>query len=221
MEALYVPSTITTRVACYAVDVIEGKWGNYNSKAFTFRYAVLSHNGIGSEAKIYYLSVILIHAHDVFSHLQIERARLWHKIGLHRNPIMPQSQEFDQKFVVKTKNSQFAENCLNETMMQTFLQSPQIKLEVNQEVLALFQDGKLQVDSIEPRLEFLSEIATLAEAANEIQDHLKQLEEINPTATESEKISYVNDAVKLELQQRANAAFRAGIETFIDELNLF
>lgn len=39
----------------------------------------------------------------------------------------------------------------------------------------------------------LEQKQTLAEAATEIQELLKQLEKTNPTASESEKIAYVND----------------------------
>jgi hypothetical protein len=204
----------------YAFDVFEGQWRNYISKAFTFRYAVLSHNGIGSQAQVHYRSVVLIHARSTLPSLSIRRAGLLHMIGLHRNPVGSQSKEFDQKFVIQTTDPKFAGGFLNETMMQYFLQSDKIELEVKQDVLALHQPGRLQVDSIEPCLEFLSDIATLAEAASEIQYRLKRLEETNPTATESEQISYVNDAVKPDIKQRMSAAFRAGTEAVIDEFVL-
>lgn len=61
---------------------------------------------------------------------------------------------------------------------------------------------------------------TLAEAAAEIQRLLKQLEETNPNATESEQIAYVNIATKSDLRQRTVAALREGGETAIDELIL-
>lgn len=61
---------------------------------------------------------------------------------------------------------------------------------------------------------------TLAEAADEIQRLLKQLEETNPTATESEQITYVNVAAKPDLKQRAIAALKAGGDTTIDEFFL-
>jgi hypothetical protein len=206
--------------AC-ATDVLEGKWRNYNSTAFTFRYAVFGHNGIGSELKVYYLGVILIDVPDVFfPHLSIQPAGLWHKLGWHRNPIVLQSEEVDQKCVVKTKDSQFAEDCLDETVMQYFSRSPEIGLEVNQNVLALYQPGRLQVDNIEPCLELLSHIAPLAEAASEIQRNLKQLEETDPTATESEQIAYVNVTVNPDLKRRAITALQKGSEAVIDEFVL-
>ena len=61
---------------------------------------------------------------------------------------------------------------------------------------------------------------SLAEAAAEIQRLLSQLEESNPTTTESEQVSYINVAIKPELKQRAIAALKAGSETAIDEFVL-
>lgn len=59
---------------------------------------------------------------------------------------------------------------------------------------------------------------TLAEAVAEIQALLEQLEKTNPTATETEKIAYVNIASKPDLKQRAITALKEGTYTAIDEL---
>lgn len=61
---------------------------------------------------------------------------------------------------------------------------------------------------------------TLAEAASEIQKLLKQLEETNPTATEPEKVAYVNDETTPSFKRRVVGAFQAGGETAIDEFIL-
>jgi hypothetical protein len=58
---------------------------------------------------------------------------------------------------------------------------------------------------------------TLAEAAAEIQELLKQLEMTNPTATEADKITYVNIATKPALKQRVISALKEGTNTAIDE----
>jgi hypothetical protein len=58
---------------------------------------------------------------------------------------------------------------------------------------------------------------TLAEAAAEIQKLLKQLEIKNPTATEREKIAYVNVQTNPDIKQRAISALKAGGETAIEE----
>lgn len=57
----------------------------------------------------------------------------------------------------------------------------------------------------------------LAEAATEIQQLLKQLEQSNPTATDAEKISYVNDETTPKFKRRAVSALQAGGEAAIEE----
>jgi len=61
---------------------------------------------------------------------------------------------------------------------------------------------------------------TLAEAAEEIQQLLKQLEQTNPTATESEKVAYVNDETTPSFKRRVAGALQASGETAIDEFIL-
>lgn len=61
---------------------------------------------------------------------------------------------------------------------------------------------------------------TLAEAANEIQQLLRQLEETNPSATQSEMIAYVNDETKPSLKRRTSSALKACGEAAIDEFVL-
>lgn len=61
---------------------------------------------------------------------------------------------------------------------------------------------------------------TLAEAADEIQRLLKQLERTNPTATEIEKVAYVNDETTPSFKHRVFGALQASGETAIDEFIL-
>jgi hypothetical protein len=59
---------------------------------------------------------------------------------------------------------------------------------------------------------------TLAEAAVEIQQLLMQLEKSNPTATESEKVAYVNDETPPALKSRVASALKAGSISAVDTL---
>ncbi|MEP0798201.1 hypothetical protein NDI44_27125 [Trichocoleus sp. DQ-A3] len=61
---------------------------------------------------------------------------------------------------------------------------------------------------------------TLSEAAAEIQQLLKQLEQSNPSASESEKIAYINDETTRSFQRRVASALQASGETAIDEFIL-
>lgn len=58
---------------------------------------------------------------------------------------------------------------------------------------------------------------TLAQAAAEIQQLLKQLEATNPTATEAEKVVYVNDETTPKFKRRVVGALQAGSEAAIEE----
>ncbi|NEO99700.1 MAG: hypothetical protein F6K58_13675 [Symploca sp. SIO2E9] len=61
---------------------------------------------------------------------------------------------------------------------------------------------------------------TLAEAAAEIQRLLKQLEETNPNATDTEKAAFVNLAIPANSRQRLVSALQAGgkeaLKEFLD-----
>ena len=61
---------------------------------------------------------------------------------------------------------------------------------------------------------------TLAEAANEIQQLLKQLEESNPNATEIEQIAYLEDETTPSFKRRISSALKAAGEAAIDEFIL-
>ena len=58
---------------------------------------------------------------------------------------------------------------------------------------------------------------TLAQAAEEIQKLLKQLEKTNPTATLEQQKAYVDAAISPTLKQRCVGALKSGGETAIDE----
>lgn len=58
---------------------------------------------------------------------------------------------------------------------------------------------------------------TLAEAATEIQNLLKQLEHTKPGATEAEKIAYINDETTPSFKRRVVGALQAGGEAAIEE----
>ncbi|MBD2527739.1 hypothetical protein H6G86_36600 [Nostoc sp. FACHB-133] len=58
---------------------------------------------------------------------------------------------------------------------------------------------------------------SLADAANEIQQLLKELEKSNPTSTDAEKIAYINDKTSPNFKKRAIRALKAAGESAIEE----
>ncbi|MEH2433104.1 MAG: hypothetical protein V7K25_02420 [Nostoc sp.] len=61
---------------------------------------------------------------------------------------------------------------------------------------------------------------TLADAAAKIQQLLKQLEQTNPTVTESQQIAYINDETTPSFKLRVVGALQASSEAAIDEFIL-
>jgi len=61
---------------------------------------------------------------------------------------------------------------------------------------------------------------TLAEAAAEIQNLLKQLEQTNPSATEAQQIEHINDETTPKFKKRVVGALQATGEAAIDEFVL-
>ena len=58
----------------------------------------------------------------------------------------------------------------------------------------------------------------LAEAAADIQDLLKQLEKSNPSATEEEKIAYVNEEIEPEVKSRVAKLLKDGGDLALDSV---
>ncbi|NEQ66149.1 MAG: pentapeptide repeat-containing protein [Symploca sp. SIO2D2] len=79
--------------------------------------------------------------------------------------------------------------------------------------------GEVKGDQIGTQINYPAEKSkTLAEAAEEIQNLLKQLEETNPTATEAEKQGYVSALVPSNLKGKFVSALQAGWKEAIKEL---
>lgn len=104
---------------------------------------------------------------------------------------------------------------LEVTTMTEQSKNVEVEMNFNAQVIGAIgkSDGIININITEQK-------QTLAEAANEIQRLLKQLEETNPSASESEQVAHVNDKVQPSLKQRTIAALRAASETSIDEFFL-
>lgn len=93
---------------------------------------------------------------------------------------------------------------------------------VNQFSQIVVQDGGLYVggDYMESRTvnQGIERRQTLAEAADEIQQLLMQLEKSQPAATEAEKVAYVNDETPADLKSRLVNALKAGGEAAADDM---
>ena len=93
-------------------------------------------------------------------------------------------------------------------------QSKNVEVEMNFQAKVTGAAGKVEGNQI---IYASEQKQTLAEAAAEIQQLLKQLEQTNPTATEAEKVAYVNDETSRSFQRKAASALKAAGEAAIDE----
>ncbi|MEM7727297.1 MAG: pentapeptide repeat-containing protein [Cyanobacteria bacterium P01_A01_bin.45] len=78
--------------------------------------------------------------------------------------------------------------------------------------------GNLDVGNKIGRVDItINQKRTLAEAAEEIQNLLKQLEQTNPTATEAEIVDHINNETTPEFKRKALAALKAAGDDTIDK----
>ncbi|MDJ0577985.1 MAG: pentapeptide repeat-containing protein [Xenococcaceae cyanobacterium MO_234.B1] len=94
-------------------------------------------------------------------------------------------------------------------------QSKNVEVEMNFQAKVTGAAGKVEGNQI---IYASEQKQTLAEAAAEIQQLLKQLEQTNPTATEAQKIAYINDETTPSFKRRVAGALKAAGEAAIDEL---
>jgi uncharacterized protein YjbI with pentapeptide repeats len=101
---------------------------------------------------------------------------------------------------------------------ETMAENQGIKNQFNGPVNS-FVDTAQEGSHIAPTLYISTEQQnTLTEAAKEIQDLLKQLEEANPTATEEQKKAYVTARTSRTLRKRAFNALQSGGKAALQEL---
>jgi len=116
-----------------------------------------------------------------------------------------------------TTHRQYANRPINLEVTTVTEQSKNVEVEMNFNAPVTGATGKN--DGI-ININISEQKQTLAEAANEIQQLLKQLEKTNPSATEPEQIDYIDVSVQPSLRQRTINALRAAGETAIDEFFL-
>lgn len=113
------------------------------------------------------------------------------------------------------------------TFVKLFKNDQEVPLLLNKEREGMMEDtyhvgqaGAVGRESSSDHNRFyqFKEEQTLAEAAKEIQELLKQLEETNPSATEDEKIAFVNIATTPSLKSRVVGALQAGGKEAFKEL---
>jgi hypothetical protein len=144
----------------YAFNILEGEWEGRKSKAFTYHYAVTSHNGKSTTTTHHHFGVVLIQIERDFPELQIHPESIFHKIGqfLGRSDVDLESVEFSKKFEVRCQDKKLAYDFCNTGMMEYLLEHPTTAIEMDGDVLAVFDSGRLEPHELEPYLNHLTQI---------------------------------------------------------------
>lgn len=151
------------------IDVLEGTWRGYPAQGFTYYSRKVSHRRSGksthTQVSHYYLAITLIQVPYHFPKVYLRPAHWsdklmklmnWHPENSHLS--------FEVKtpkncYQIQTSNLQFAHQFFHSEMV-AFLDE-KMRLEVDRNVLVLYQEGRLQPQTIEANLECLHHLYQL------------------------------------------------------------
>jgi len=147
----------------YAFNVLDGEWKGREAKAFTYHYATTSSNGKTTTTQHHHFGVVLIRIEKEFPELCLHPESLLHKLGhvLGRSEVDFESIEFSKKFEVRCKDKKLAFDFCNTGMMEYLLQHPDTAIEMEGNVLAVYDSHRLEPHEVEPYLEHLGKIRNL------------------------------------------------------------
>jgi hypothetical protein len=147
----------------YAFNILDGEWGGREAKAFTYHYATTSSNGKTTTTHHWHFGVVLIQIEKEFPELCLHPESLLHKLGqmLGRSEVDFESIEFSKKFEVRCKDKKLAFDFCNTGMMEYLLQHPDTAIEMEGNILAVYDSHRLEPHEVEPYLEHLGKIRSL------------------------------------------------------------
>ena len=148
----------------YAFDIMAGEWQGRPAKGFTFHFETHTTDSKGrQQTHHHYLGVVLIYIEREFSELSIHHEGFFSKIGqfFGYDDIDFESVEFSKEFCVRAEEKKLAYDFCNTGMMEYLLQHPRTGLELEGNVLALYDSARLNPGEIEPYLQHLSKIRSL------------------------------------------------------------
>ena len=145
----------------YALHCLRGEWQGRAAEAFTFHYETYSSDSKGRRrTHHHHVGVVLIEIEKSFPELTIGPEGFLSKIAqaVGYDDIDFESAEFSKKFLVRSTDKKFAYDFCHTRMMEYLLQNPQTTLEIEGNVLAVFDGNRLEPEEIEPYLEHLHAI---------------------------------------------------------------
>lgn len=154
----------------YAVDVFRGPWHERPMIAFSYHYAETRGSGDDRRTKHYWLSVVSFRIVDDrhFPELTIIPETMLGRFGnlFVKRDIDFESVEFSRMFDVRSADKRFAYDVCHPRMMEYLLQVPGTTLELEGQWIATIHDDKLDLETLDWRLNHLANIA------NQLPHHL-------------------------------------------------
>ena len=145
----------------YAFNVLSGTYRQNEVLVFDYHYETHSTDSKGNrQTHHHYFSFFILLLPASFPELKITREGLLSKIAqaIGYEDIDFESAEFSRSFCVRSKNRKFAYDVCNAQMMEYFLASRDLSLEIEGSALALAFDARLSAAEIEGNLQRLLEI---------------------------------------------------------------
>lgn len=144
----------------YAFNVFSGSYKGYEIAAFDFHYIVY---GPSKNAAIDPYSFFILYLPRELDEVTIYKETLFSKLKqlTRENDIDFESYEFSRKFRVRSTNPKLAYDFCNARMMEYLLESNDISLELDQNVLCMSFERSLKFEDIEKNLLRLVQIRQL------------------------------------------------------------
>ncbi len=144
----------------YAFNVLRGTWEGRPAQAFDFHFATTSSNGKTTTTHHHYLGVVMVRIERPFPEVAVHPESFLHRIGqaLGRSDVDFESAEFSRRFEVRSGDKKLAYDFCNSAMIEYLLRHPRTALELEADVLAVYDSGKLKVEELRGHLQHLVEI---------------------------------------------------------------
>jgi hypothetical protein len=145
----------------YAYCVMSGLHSGRHITAFDFHYETRSNDSKGNRrTSHHYCHVVAVQLERVMPELFVAPENFLSKIvqALGHDDIDFESHEFSRHFCVRSRDRKFAYDFCNASMMDLLLAHPTLKLETRETLVASVFDGRMDPQTIEPRIDLQCEV---------------------------------------------------------------
>lgn len=145
----------------YAYNILRGSYREHTIEVFDYHYETHSTGSDGRrKTHHHHFSFFVLILPKSFAELTIAKEGFFSKIAqaVGFDDIDFESHEFSRQFVVRSKDRKFAYDFCNAQMIDYLLSDPDINIEVDQNLLAIGYESRLNVEEIEAHLNRLIEI---------------------------------------------------------------